>query len=77
MTLRERSFLGGRFFDAFRSTPAEAPAVEAVPVEQPTSTENLSQEEIRSEALLVEEAIRDPTAFGVLYEPCATRSISS
>lgn len=68
MTLRERSFLGGRFLDAFRSTPVEAPAVEVVPVEQPTSTENLSQEEIRAEALLVEDARRDPTAFGILYE---------
>jgi RNA polymerase sigma-70 factor (ECF subfamily) len=68
VTLRERSFLGGRFFDAFRSAPAEAPVVEVAPVEQPTSTENLSQEEIRAEALLVEEARRDPTAFGVLYE---------
>jgi RNA polymerase sigma-70 factor (ECF subfamily) len=37
-------------------------------MEIPTSTENLTQEEIRAEALLVEEARREPAAFGVLYE---------
>lgn len=68
MTLRERAFLGGRIFDAFRPVPAEPPVVEVEPVELPTSTENLSQEEIRAEAFLVEQARRDPAAFGVLYE---------
>ena len=68
MTLRERAFLGGRLFDAFRPAPAEPPAIEVEPVELPTSTENLTQEEIRAEALLVEQARRDPAAFGVLYE---------
>lgn len=68
MTLRERSFLGGRIFDAFRPAPAEPQPSEVVPVELPTSTENLSQEEIRAEALLVEEARQEPSAFGVLYE---------
>jgi RNA polymerase sigma-70 factor (ECF subfamily) len=67
VTVRERSFLGGRIFDAFRSAPVEAPA-EVAPVEVPASTENLSQEEIRAEALLVEEARREPAAFGILYE---------
>lgn len=72
MTLRERSsLLGGRILEKFRSAPADAPAevpAEVAPVEQPTSTENLSQEEIRAEALLVEKARQDPAAFGVLYE---------
>jgi RNA polymerase sigma-70 factor (ECF subfamily) len=67
VTVRERSFLGGRFFDAFRPAVAEPP-VEVAPVEAPISTEALSQEEIRAEALLVEEARREPAAFGVLYE---------
>lgn len=65
MTVRERSFLG--FLDAFRPAVAEPP-VEVAPVELPISTETLSQEEIRAEALLVEEARRVPAAFGVLYE---------
>jgi len=68
VTLRERSFLGGRFFDVFRPAPAEPAPIEVVAVELPTSTENLTQEEIRAEALLVEEARREPSAFGVLYE---------
>ena len=68
MTLRERSFLGGRIFDAFRPAPAEPAPAEIVPMELPISTENLSPEEIRAEALLVEEARREPSAFGVLYE---------
>lgn len=73
MTLRERSFLGGRIFDAFRPAPVENPPAEVVPVETepvelPTSTTNLTQEEIRAEALLVEEAKRVPEAFGILYE---------
>ena len=68
MTLRERSFLGGRIFDAFRPSPAEATPVEVAPVELPTSTEALSQEEIRAEALLVDQARREPAAFGILYE---------
>ena len=68
MTVRERSFLGGRIFDAFRSAPVETPPAEVEPVELPTSKENLTQEEIRAEALLVEEARRVPAAFGVLYE---------
>lgn len=68
MTLRERSFLGGRIFDAFRPAPAEVTPVEVAPVELPTSTEALSQEEIRAEALLVEQARREPAAFGILYE---------
>jgi RNA polymerase sigma-70 factor (ECF subfamily) len=68
VTLRERSFLGGRIFDAFRPAPAEPQPSEVLPVELPTSTETLSQEEIRAEALLVEEARREPAAFGVLYE---------
>ena len=66
MTVRER-ILGGRIFDRFRPVPAETPA-EVAPVEAPVSTENLSQEEIRAEALLVEVARREPAAFGVLYE---------
>jgi RNA polymerase sigma-70 factor, ECF subfamily len=68
VTLLERSFLGGRIFDAFRSTPAETQPSEVVTVDAPTSTEALSQEEIRAEALLVEQARRDPAAFGILYE---------
>ncbi len=68
VTIRERSFLGGRIFDAFRPAPAEPQPIEVAPVELPTSTENLSQEEIRAESLLVEEARREPSAFGVLYE---------
>jgi RNA polymerase sigma-70 factor (ECF subfamily) len=67
VTVRERSFLGGRIFDAFRPSQADTPA-EVAPVEVPSSTENLTQEEIRAEAQLVEEARRDPAAFGVLYE---------
>lgn len=43
-------------------------SAEVTAVGVPTSTENLSQEEIRAEALLVEEARRNPTAFGILYE---------
>ena len=82
MTVRERSFPGSRFFDAFRPATADVPAevapveaasaeaafAEASAVAQPTATENLSQEEIRAEALLVEAARREPAAFGVLYE---------
>ena len=68
MTLRERSFLSGRIFDAFRSAPAEPEASEVVPVEAPVSTETLSQDEIRAEAVLVEQARQDPKAFGILYE---------
>ncbi len=92
MTVRERSFLSGRIFDAFRpatpeATPSNAP-VEGMPPEAaapaaaqpgatptvptqaatPAATENLSPDEIRAEALLVEQARRDPAAFGVLYE---------
>jgi RNA polymerase sigma-70 factor (ECF subfamily) len=76
VTLRERAFLGGRIFDAFRPAPAEPPAVEVEPVELPTSTENLSQEEIRAEALLVEQARRDPAAGGLLYERYVDRNYS-
>jgi RNA polymerase sigma-70 factor (ECF subfamily) len=68
VTLRERSFLGGRIFDAFRPAPAEPQPLEVEPVDLPTSTETLSQEEIRAEALLVEQARHEPSAFGVLYE---------
>lgn len=68
MTLRERSFLSNRIFDAFRPAPAEPQPVEVAPVEIPVSTENLTQEEIRAEALLVEQARQEPMAFGILYE---------
>ena len=68
MTLRERSFLSGRIFDAFRPAPAEPQPSEVVPVEAPSSTETLSQEEIRAEALLGEQARQAPKAFSILYE---------
>jgi RNA polymerase sigma-70 factor (ECF subfamily) len=68
VTLRERSFLGGRLFDAFRPAPAEPQPSEVEPIDVPAATESLSQEEIRAEALLVEAARREPAAFGVLYE---------
>ncbi len=68
MTLRERSFLNNRIFDAFRPAPAEPQPVKVAPVEEPVSTENLTQEEIRAEALLVEQARKAPMAFGILYE---------
>jgi RNA polymerase sigma-70 factor (ECF subfamily) len=61
--------------DAFRHTPAEPAPVEKTTPEPavetpapPTATQSMSPEEVSAEALLVEQARRDPAAFGVLYE---------
>ncbi len=76
MTLRDLSLLQGRIFDAFRQTPAEpAPAENVQTVSAPVERTDvavhqfaLSPEESSAEVLLIAQARRDPSAFGVLYE---------